>query len=61
MNWVASNHVAKSVANMSLGGGFSSSLNTAANNLANSGVFLAVAAGNSNATLATHRRRAPRT
>jgi subtilisin family serine protease len=49
MNWVASHHVAKSVANMSLGGGASSAMNTAANNLANSGVFLAVAAGNSNA------------
>ncbi len=49
MNWVASNHVARSVANMSLGGGYSSSTNTAANNLASSGVFLAVAAGNSNA------------
>jgi subtilisin family serine protease len=34
---------------MSLGGGFSSALNSAATNLANSGVFLAVAAGNSNA------------
>jgi subtilisin family serine protease len=49
MNWVASNHVARSVANMSLGGGYSASTNTAANNLASSGVFLAVAAGNSNA------------
>ena len=49
MNWVASHHVAKSVANMSLGGGASSAMNTAANNLASSGVFLAVAAGNSNA------------
>ncbi|MFC7732670.1 S8 family peptidase [Actinomadura keratinilytica] len=46
MNWVASNHVKPAVANMSLGGGYSSSLNTAANNLASSGVFLAVAAGN---------------
>jgi subtilisin family serine protease len=34
---------------MSLGGGFSLSVNTAATNLAQSGVFLAVAAGNSNA------------
>jgi len=33
---------------MSLGGGRSTTLNTAANNLANSGVFLAVAAGNEN-------------
>jgi subtilisin family serine protease len=49
MNWVASNHAARAVANMSLGGGFSSSTNTAANNLAASGVFLAVAAGNSSA------------
>ncbi|MFL6138000.1 MAG: S8 family serine peptidase [Frankiaceae bacterium] len=49
MNWVASNHATKSVANMSLGGGFSSSVNSAATNLVNSGVFLAVAAGNSNA------------
>jgi subtilisin family serine protease len=49
MNWVANNHVAKAVANMSLGGGFSSSTNTAANNLATKGVFLAVAAGNSSA------------
>jgi subtilisin family serine protease len=47
MNWVATNHSNPAVANMSLGGGFSSSVNTAANNLASSGVFLAVAAGNS--------------
>jgi subtilisin family serine protease len=33
---------------MSLGGGFSSALNSATNNLANSGVFIAVAAGNEN-------------
>lgn len=49
MNWVATNHVNPAVANMSLGGGYSSSVNSAANNLANSGVFLAVAAGNSGA------------
>ncbi|MBX6769493.1 MAG: S8 family peptidase, partial [Actinomadura rubrobrunea] len=46
MNWVASNHASPAVANMSLGGGYSSSINAAADNLANSGVFLAVAAGN---------------
>jgi serine protease len=34
---------------MSLGGGWSSALNTAVTNLWNSGVFVAVAAGNSNA------------
>ena len=33
---------------MSLGGGYSSSLNTAVNNLHNSGIFVAVAAGNEN-------------
>jgi subtilisin family serine protease len=49
MDWVRVNHIKPAVANMSLGGGFSSSVNTAANNLANAGVFLAVAAGNSNA------------
>jgi len=49
MNWVASNHIKPAVANMSLGGGYSASSNTAANNLASAGVFLAVAAGNSNA------------
>ena len=46
MNWVANNHVKPAVANMSLGGGYSSTVNAAANNLASSGVFLAVAAGN---------------
>jgi subtilisin family serine protease len=48
MNWIAQNHPARSVANMSLGGGRSTALNSAANNLSNSGVFLAVAAGNEN-------------
>jgi len=46
MDWVRNNAVKPAVANMSLGGGFSSTVNTSANNLANSGVFLAVAAGN---------------
>jgi subtilisin family serine protease len=49
VDWVRANHIAPAVANMSLGGGYSSSLNTAVNNLANAGVFVAVAAGNSNA------------
>ncbi|MEW2357488.1 S8 family peptidase [Spirillospora sp. NPDC029432] len=48
MNWVASNHAKPAVANMSLGGGYSSSVNSATNNLASSGVFVAVAAGNDN-------------
>jgi subtilisin family serine protease len=49
MDWVRTNHIKPAVANMSLGGGYSSTVNTAANNLANAGVFLAVAAGNSSA------------
>jgi subtilisin family serine protease len=49
VDWVRANRINPAVANMSLGGGYSSTLNTAVNNLANSGVFVAVAAGNSNA------------
>lgn len=49
VDWVRTNHIKPAVANMSLGGGYSSSLNTAVNNLHNAGVFVAVAAGNSNA------------
>jgi subtilisin family serine protease len=48
LNWLAANHAPRAVANMSLGGGRSTALNTAATNLINSGVFLAVAAGNEN-------------
>jgi subtilisin family serine protease len=48
IDWVRTNHIKPAVANMSLGGGYSSSLNTASTNLANAGVFLAVAAGNEN-------------
>jgi subtilisin family serine protease len=48
VDWVRNNRSNPAVANLSLGGGYSSSLNTAINNLANSGVFVAVAAGNSN-------------
>jgi subtilisin family serine protease len=46
LNWLAGHHSSPAVANMSLGGGRSSALNTAATNLINSGVYLAVAAGN---------------
>ncbi len=49
INWVAANRIAPAVANMSLGGSFSQATNDAVNNLANAGVFIAVAAGNSNA------------
>jgi len=49
VDWVRVNRINPAVANMSLGGGISSALDTAVNNLANSGVPIAVAAGNSNA------------
>ncbi len=48
IDWVRVNHKKPAVANMSLGGGASSAVNTAVTNLANAGVFVAVAAGNDN-------------
>lgn len=50
VDWVTSNHVAGSpaVANMSLGGGASSAVDTAVANSINDGVTYAVAAGNDN-------------
>lgn len=49
INWVAANRVLPAVANMSLGGGLSSTVNTATANLVSAGVFTAVASGNSTA------------
>ncbi len=49
IDWVTRNHVKPAVANMSLGGGASSSLDTAVRNSITAGVTYAVAAGNSNA------------
>lgn len=49
IDWVRLNAVKPAVANMSLGGGASSSLDLAVNNAVASGVVFAVAAGNSNA------------
>jgi subtilisin family serine protease len=49
VNWVTQNHINPAVANMSLGGGASTALDNAVNSLSNSGVPVAVAAGNSNA------------
>ena len=46
VDWVRQNHIAPAVANMSLGGGASSALDTAVNNLHNANVTIAVAAGN---------------
>ncbi|HEX5727580.1 MAG TPA: S8 family peptidase [Longimicrobiaceae bacterium] len=47
IDWTRANHIKPAVANLSLGGGFSSASNTAVQNLINAGVFAAVAAGNS--------------
>ena len=49
INWVTSNAAKPAVANMSLGGGVSSSIDNAVTNSVNSGVTYAVAAGNSSA------------
>jgi subtilisin family serine protease len=49
VDWVTQNHINPAVANMSLGGGASTALDNAVNSLSNSGVPVAVAAGNSNA------------
>jgi subtilisin family serine protease len=49
VDWVRVNRVNPAVANLSLGGGSSPTLNSAVNALANSGVAVAVAAGSSGA------------
>ena len=46
MDWVANNHIKPAVANMSLGGGASSSTDSAVQNMVNAGVTVVVAAGN---------------
>ena len=48
INWVAANQQRPAVANMSLGGGASSSLDAAIRNAVNAGIVFAVAAGNEN-------------
>lgn len=53
VDWVTANHISPSVANMSLGGGASASLDSAVTNSINSGVVYAVAAGNSNTDACT--------
>jgi len=53
VDWVTANHLNPAVANMSLGGGKSPALDQAVTNLWNSGVFLAVAAGNDNVDACT--------
>ena len=44
VDWVTANHASPAVANMSLGGGISSALDTAVNNSIASGVSYAIAA-----------------
>ncbi|MFL6335168.1 MAG: S8 family peptidase [Pyrinomonadaceae bacterium] len=46
VDWVTGNHLSPAVANMSLGGGASTALDTAVQNSINSGVTYAIAAGN---------------
>ena len=53
IDWVAGNRVLPAVANMSLGGGYSASVNDAVQRAINAGVTFAVAAGNSNADACT--------
>jgi subtilisin family serine protease len=47
MDWVGNNHNSPAVANLSLGGGVSTSVDNAVQNLVNDGVTVVVAAGNS--------------
>jgi len=53
VDWVTNNHLSPAVANMSLGGGASATLDQAVQNSINSGVTYAIAAGNSNADACT--------
>ena len=53
IDWVRINAVKPAVANMSLGGGFSSSVNSAVTNAVNAGITFAVAAGNENTDACT--------
>ncbi|MGW0758074.1 S8 family peptidase [Streptomyces sp. NPDC002814] len=54
IDWVTANHSGPSVANMSLGGGASTALDTAVANSIASGVTYAVAAGNSSANASSY-------
>ncbi len=53
INWVVSTRSGPAVINLSIGGGYSSSLNTAVNNAVAAGVVCAVAAGNENVDAST--------
>lgn len=54
IDWVTANHSGPSVANLSLGGGASTSLDTAVRNSISSGVTYAIAAGNDNANASSY-------
>ncbi|MFI8946460.1 S8 family peptidase [Streptomyces sp. NPDC053750] len=54
IDWVTAHHSGPSVANLSLGGGASTTLDTAVRNSIASGVTYAVAAGNSNANASSY-------
>ncbi|EFL42816.1 peptidase, S8A (subtilisin) subfamily [Streptomyces griseoflavus Tu4000] len=54
IDWVTANHSGPSVANLSLGGGASTTLDTAVRNSIASGVTYAVAAGNSSANASSY-------
>ncbi|MFD7687672.1 S8 family peptidase [Streptomyces sp. NPDC059781] len=54
IDWVTKNHSGPSVANLSLGGGASTTLDTAVRNSVASGVTYAVAAGNSGANASSY-------
>jgi subtilisin family serine protease len=53
IDWVTAHKTSNSVANMSLGGGYSAAINTAVTNSIAAGVVYAVAAGNDSTPLAT--------
>lgn len=60
MDWVAANHIKPAVANMSLGGGASSTTDSAVTRMHNAGVTVVVAAGNDNANACNYSpARAP--
>jgi subtilisin family serine protease len=54
VDWITANHVASSVANVSLGGGASTTLDNAVKNSIASGVTYSIAAGNSGAAAANY-------
>jgi subtilisin family serine protease len=49
LDWVTANHVKPAVANLSIGGGYNATVNSATARMISAGVFTAVAAGGSNA------------